>query len=163
MEFRIGQGWDIHRLVEGRKLILGGVEIPFEKGLDGHSDADALLHAVTDAALGAAGMGDIGELFPPSDMKWKGADSRELLKAAMAKVRAAGWEVVNLDATITAERPKLSSWKPVIRAEVARVLGVAEDRVNIKAKTKEKQDSVGEGRSIEASAAILLSREGRAA
>lgn len=163
MEYRIGQGWDIHRLVEGRKLILGGVEIPFEKGLAGHSDADALLHAVTDAALGAAGMGDIGELFPPSDMKWKGADSRELLKAAMDKVRAAGWEVVNLDATITAERPKLSSWKPVIRAEVARVLGVAEDRVNIKAKTKEKQDSVGEGRSIEASAAILLEREGRAA
>ena len=158
MTFRIGQGWDIHRLVEGRKLILGGVEIPFEKGLDGHSDADALLHAITDAALGAAGMGDIGELFPPSDMKWRGADSRELLRAALEQVRGAGWEIVNLDATITAERPKLFAWKPVIRAEVARVMGVAESQVNIKAKTKERQDSVGQGLSIEASAAILLEK-----
>ena len=158
MTFRIGQGWDIHRLVEGRKLILGGVEIPFEKGLDGHSDADALLHAITDAALGAAGMGDIGGLFPPSDMKWRGADSRELLRAALEQVRGAGWEIVNLDATITAERPKLFAWKPVIRAEVARVMGVAESQVNIKAKTKERQDSVGQGLSIEASAAILLEK-----
>lgn len=158
MQIRVGQGWDIHRLAEGRKLILGGVEIPFEKGLDGHSDADALLHAVTDALLGAAGMGDIGELFPPSDMKWKGADSRELLRFAMERVRAAGWEIVNLDATVTAERPKLTPWKPKMRSEIARVLSIGEDQVNVKAKTKEKQDSVGEGRSIEASCAVLLQK-----
>ena len=157
-EMRVGQGFDNHRLCSGRRLVLGGVEIPFELGLDGHSDADALLHALTDAVLGAAGLGDIGEHFPPSDMRWKGADSRELLGQVMREVRAAGWEVVNADATVLAERPKLAAWKPRIRESVARALGIDPARVNIKAKTKEGQDSVGEMRSIEAQAAVLLER-----
>ncbi|MCG5030848.1 2-C-methyl-D-erythritol 4-phosphate cytidylyltransferase [Mesosutterella sp. OilRF-GAM-744-9] len=158
MDLRVGQGWDIHRLEAGRRLILGGVEIPFEKGLAGHSDADALLHAVTDAVLGAAGLGDIGEMFSPAEARWKDADSRELLARAMERVRGAGWEVVNLDATVTAERPRLTPWKSAIRASVAAALGVPEALVNVKAKTKEGQDAVGEGLAIEASAAVLLKK-----
>ena len=115
-EIRVGQGYDSHRLVGGRPLILGGVTIPFEKGLDGHSDADVLLHAVTDAVLGAASLGDIGTHFPPSDPKWKGADSGKLLAAVMDLAQAAGWQVVNLDATVICERPKLGALKEQIRS-----------------------------------------------
>ena len=122
---RIGHGYDVHRLVEDRKLILGGVEVPYEKGLLGHSDADVLLHAVTDAVLGAAALGDIGQHFPPSDPKWKGADSRVLLRAVVALARQKGWTVVNCDATIVAERPKIGPHMPAIRASLAETLGVS--------------------------------------
>ena len=153
---RVGMGYDVHRLVEDRKLILGGVEVPYEKGLLGHSDADVLLHAITDAILGAAGRGDIGERFPPSDERWKDADSRRLLQIVVGEVRDAGWEIVNVDTTIYAEEPKLGEWKKKIRTQLARILGVAEQDVNVKAKTKEGMGEVGEGQAIEATAAVLL-------
>ena len=156
--FRVGQGYDSHRLVEGRPLILGGVEIPFELGLDGHSDADVLLHAITDAVLGAAALGDIGQHFPPSDPKWKGADSRMLLKAVVALAKAKGWTVVNCDATIVAERPKIGPHMPAIRASVAETLGVSEEVVNVKAKTNEKMDAVGRMEGMMAQAVVLMSR-----
>ena len=151
-EIRVGQGYDSHRLVGGRPLILGGVTIPFEKGLDGHSDADVLLHAVTDAVLGAASLGDIGTHFPPSDPKWKGADSGKLL------AQAAGWQVVNLDATVICERPKLGALKEQIRANVAKLLGVAPAQVSIKAKTNEKMDAVGREEGMMALATVLLAK-----
>ena len=156
--FRVGQGYDSHRLVEGRLLILGGVEIPFELGLDGHSDADVLLHAITDAVLGAAALGDIGQHFPPSDPKWKGADSRMLLKAVVALAKEKGWTVVNCDATIVAERPKIGPHMPAIRASVAETLGVSEEVVNVKAKTNEKMDAVGRMEGMMAQAVVLMSR-----
>lgn len=156
--FRVGQGYDSHRLVEGRPLILGGVEIPFELGLDGHSDADVLLHAITDAVLGAAALGDIGQHFPPSDPKWKGADSRMLLKAVVALAKEKGWTVVNCDATIVAERPKIGPHMPAIRASVAETLGVSEEGVNVKAKTNEKMDAVGRMEGMMAQAVVLMSR-----
>ncbi len=156
--FRVGQGYDSHRLVEGRSLILGGVEIPFELGLDGHSDADVLLHAITDAVLGAAAFGDIGQHFPPSDPKWKGADSRILLKAVVALAKEKGWTVVNCDATIVAERPKIGPHMPAIRASVAETLGVSEEVVNVKAKTNEKMDAVGRMEGMMAQAVVLMSR-----
>lgn len=156
--FRVGQGYDSHRLVEGRPLILGGVEIPFELGLDGHSDADVLLHAITDAVLGAAALGDIGQHFPPSDPKWKGADSRMLLKAVVALAKEKGWTVVNCDATIVAERPKIGPHMPAIRASVAETLGVSEEVVNVKAKTNEKMDAVGRLEGMMAQAVVLMSR-----
>lgn len=156
--FRVGQGYDSHRLVEGRPLILGGVEIPFELGLDGHSDADVLLHAITDAVLGAAALGDIGQHFPPSDPKWKGADSRVLLKAVVALAKDKGWTVVNCDATIVAERPKIGPHMSTIRKSVADTLGVSEDVVNIKAKTNEKMDAVGRMEGMMAQAVVLMSR-----
>lgn len=156
--FRVGQGYDSHRLVEGRPLILGGVKIPFELGLDGHSDADVLLHAVTDAVLGAAALGDIGQHFPPSDPKWKGADSRVLLKAVVALAGQKGWTVVNCDATIVAERPKIGPHMPAIRASLAEVLGVSEEVVNVKAKTNEKMDAVGRMEGMMAQAVVLMSR-----
>lgn len=156
--FRVGQGYDSHRLVEGRPLILGGVEIPFELGLDGHSDADVLLHAITDAVLGAAALGDIGQHFPPSDPKWKGADSRMLLKAVVALAKEKGWTVVNCDATIVAERPKIGRHMPAIRASVAETLGVSEEVVNVKAKTNEKMDAVGRMEGMMAQAVVLMSR-----
>lgn len=156
--FRVGQGYDSHRLVEGRPLILGGVKIPFELGLDGHSDADVLLHAVTDAVLGAAALGDIGQHFPPSDPKWKGADSRVLLKAVAALAGQKGWTVVNCDATIVAERPKIGPHMPAIRASLAEVLGVSEEVVNVKAKTNEKMDAVGRMEGMMAQAVVLMSR-----
>lgn len=156
--FRVGQGYDSHRLVEGRPLILGGVEIPFELGLDGHSDADVLLHAITDAVLGAAALGDIGQHFPPSDLKWKGADSRMLLKAVVALAKEKGWTVVNCDATIVAERPKIGPHMPAIRASVAETLGVSEEVVNVKAKTNEKMDAVGRMEGMMAQAVVLMSR-----
>lgn len=153
---RVGQGYDSHRLVEGRPLIIGGVTIPYEKGLDGHSDADVLLHAITDAVLGAAALGDIGQHFPPTEERWKGADSRELLKAVVALAREHGWEIVNCDATVVAERPKLAPYNAAIRESVAQTLGITIDRVNIKAKTNEKLDDVGAQLGMMAHAVVLL-------
>jgi len=153
---RIGEGWDIHALVEGRKLILGGVEIPHHKGLLGHSDADALLHAITDALLGAAAMGDIGTLFPDTDAQFKGADSAVLLAEAARRVRAKGYEIGNVDSTVIAQAPKLAPHKVAMRIRIAQVLGVAVDQVNVKAKTAEKMGPVGEGLAMEARAVVLL-------
>ena len=156
MNIRIGEGWDVHALASDRKLILGGVHIPHSLGLLGHSDADVLLHAITDAVLGAAGLGDIGRHFPDTDAQFKGADSAELLAEAMRRVRAQGWELVNVDSTIVAQAPKLAPHMPSIRASVAKALGVDEDQVNVKAKTAEKLGPVGEGKSMEARAVALL-------
>jgi 2-C-methyl-D-erythritol 2,4-cyclodiphosphate synthase len=158
MNFRIGEGWDVHALVPGRKLILGGVEIPHTMGLLGHSDADVLLHAITDAVLGAAGLGDIGRHFPDTDAQFKGADSSVLLAEAMRRVRAAGYELVNLDSTVIAQAPKLAPHMAAMNASVAKALGVRPDQVNVKAKTAEKLGPVGMGQSIEARAVALLSR-----
>lgn len=154
---RIGEGWDIHALVAGRKLILGGVEIPFHLGLMGHSDADALLHAITDALLGAAGLGDIGTHFPDTDEKLKGADSSLLLAEAARRVRAAGYEIGNVDSTVIAQAPRLAPYIGTMRANIALVLGLAELQVNIKAKTAEKMGPVGQGAAMEARAVVLIS------
>jgi 2-C-methyl-D-erythritol 2,4-cyclodiphosphate synthase len=156
MNIRIGEGWDVHALVPGRKLILGGVEIPHAAGLLGHSDADVLLHAITDAVLGAAGLGDIGRHFPDTDAQFKGADSSVLLAEAMRRVRAQGWELVNVDSTIVAQAPKLAPYMAAINASVAKALGVQAEQVNVKAKTAEKLGPVGMGQSIEARAVALL-------
>jgi 2-C-methyl-D-erythritol 2,4-cyclodiphosphate synthase len=153
---RVGQGWDCHALVPGRALVLGGVVVPHTHGLLGHSDADVLLHAITDALLGAAGLGDIGRHFPDTDARFKGADSRVLLAEAMARVRAAGFELVNLDCTVVAQAPKLAPHIPAMCANVAQCLGVAVGQVNVKAKTAEKLGPVGEGLSMEAQAVALL-------
>ena len=158
MNFRMGQGWDVHALVPGRKLILGGVEIAHTAGLLGHSDADVLLHAITDAVLGAAGLGDIGRHFPDTDAQFKGADSSVLLGEAMRRVRAQGWALVNVDSTIVAQAPKLAPHMPAIHRAVAQALGVQTDQVNVKAKTAEKLGPVGQGQSIEAQAIALLQR-----
>ena len=157
---RVGEGWDVHALVAGRPLILGGVRIEHDKGLLGHSDADVLLHALTDAVLGAAGLGDIGRHFPDTDARFKGADSSRLLTEAMVRVRAQGYELVNVDCTIVAQAPKLAAHMPAMVASVARALGVGVDQVNVKAKTAEKMGPVGEGLSMEARAVVLLWREG---
>jgi 2-C-methyl-D-erythritol 2,4-cyclodiphosphate synthase len=154
---RIGEGWDIHALVAGRPLILGGITIPHSHGLAGHSDADALLHAITDALLGAAGLGDIGRHFPDTDERFKGADSAALLAEAMQRVRDAGWELVNIDATIVAQAPKMAPHIAAMCARIAQVLAAAPGCVNVKAKTAEKMGPVGEGRAIEARAICLLS------
>ncbi len=156
MQFRIGEGWDIHALVEGRKLMLGGVEIPFHKGLLGHSDADALLHAITDAILGAAALGDIGTLFPDTDAQFKGADSAVLLAEAARQVRASGYEISNVDCTVIAQAPKLAPFKQTMRGRIADILGLVVDQVNVKAKTAEKMGPVGEGIAMEARAVALL-------
>jgi len=156
MNFRIGEGWDVHALVPGRKLVLGGVNVPHTAGLMGHSDADVLLHAITDAVLGAAGLGDIGRHFPDTDPQFKGADSSVLLAEAMRRVRQQGWELVNVDSTIVAQAPKLAPHMPDIQAGVAKALGVATDQVNVKAKTAEKLGPVGQGQSMEARAVALL-------
>lgn len=153
---RIGQGYDVHRLVEGRKLILGGVEVPFEHGLLGHSDADVLTHAVMDALLGAAGLGDIGQHFPDSDPAYAGADSLRLLAAVMEKLTAAGWQVGNIDATIIAQRPKLAGYLPQMRQNLARIMGVLPDQVNVKATTEEGLGFTGSGEGIAAQAVALL-------
>lgn len=157
---RIGEGWDTHALVTGRPLILGGVTIPHSHGLLGHSDADALLHALTDALLGAAGLGDIGRHFPDTDAAFKGADSVVLLQEAARRVREQGWSIVNLDSTIVAQAPKLAPHIPAMRARIAQALGLDEGAVNVKAKTAEKMGPVGEGRAIEARAVCLLVRGG---
>ena len=156
MNIRIGEGWDVHALVPGRKLILGGVEIAHTTGLLGHSDADVLLHAITDAVLGAAGLGDIGRHFPDTDAQFKGANSSVLLQEAMRRVRALGWALVNVDSTIVAQAPKLAPHMAAINAGVAQALGVGLDQVNVKAKTSEKLGPVGMGQSIEARAVALL-------
>jgi 2-C-methyl-D-erythritol 2,4-cyclodiphosphate synthase len=156
LPFRIGQGWDVHQLVEGRPLILGGVTIPFEKGLLGHSDADALLHAITDAVLGAAGMGDIGRHFPDTAEEFRGADSRVLLREAVRRVNEAGWLVGNVDASILIQRPKMAPHIPAMVAHIAADLGVSPAQVNVKAKTYEQLGPVGESRAVEAQAACLL-------
>lgn len=153
---RIGQGWDVHRLVEGRKLILGGVEIAFEKGALGHSDADALLHAITDAVLGAAGLGDIGRHFPDTAAEFAGADSRVLLREAMHRVREAGWRVGNVDASILIQRPKMAPHIAAMVANIAADLGIEPACVNVKAKTYEKLGPVGESEAVEAQAVCLL-------
>ncbi len=156
MKFRVGEGWDIHALVEGRKLILGGVEIPYSKGLLGHSDADALLHAITDALLGAAALGDIGRHFPDTDAQYRGADSGVLLMEACKRVLAAGFEIGNIDSTIIAQAPKLAPHIPAMQQRIASLLSIAPDQVNVKAKTAEKMGPVGEGAAIEARAVVLL-------
>ena len=155
-KIRIGEGWDIHALVEGRALMLGGVQVPYSKGLLGHSDADALLHAITDALLGAAGMGDIGTHFPDTDAAFKGADSAVLLAEAARRVRAQGYTIGNVDSTIIAQAPKLAPHISAMRARIADILGITPDGVNVKAKTAEKMGPVGEGMAIEARAVVLL-------
>jgi 2-C-methyl-D-erythritol 2,4-cyclodiphosphate synthase len=156
--FRIGEGWDTHQLVEGRPLILGGVTIPHTHGLLGHSDADALCHAITDALFGAAGLGDIGRHFPDTDVAFKGADSIALLAECVRRVRAAGWEPVNVDSTIVAQKPKLAPHIDAMRARLAGTLGLSVEVVNVKAKTAEKMGPVGELKAIETRAVCLLQR-----
>lgn len=153
---RIGHGYDVHRLVEGRRLILGGVEIPYEKGLLGHSDADVLTHALMDALLGAAALGDIGQHFPDHDDRYLGADSLELLKEVCCLIREKGYHVGNVDITVIAQRPKLASYIPEMKARLAAVMQVEEDRVNVKATTEEKLGFTGEGLGIAAHAVALL-------
>jgi 2-C-methyl-D-erythritol 2,4-cyclodiphosphate synthase len=153
---RIGEGWDVHALVDGRPLVLGGITVPYERGLAGHSDADALLHAITDALLGAAGLGDIGRHFPDTDAAYAGADSAQLLAEAMRRVREAGWALANVDATIVAQAPKMAPHIGAMRERIAAVLGVEAACVNVKAKTAERMGPVGEGRAIEARAVCLL-------
>lgn len=159
MEIRIGQGYDVHPLREGRRLVLGGVEIAHERGLDGHSDADVLLHAIADAALGAAGLGDIGTHFPPSDEHWRGVSSLDLLARVARMVREAGWSPVNVDATVIAERPRLAPHVPQMRARIAACLGVASDAVGVKATTNERLGALGREEGIAALAVALLMRE----
>lgn len=156
--FRIGSGYDLHRLVEGRPLILGGVTIPFDRGLAGHSDADVLCHAITDAILGGAAAGDIGQLFPDTDDRWRGASSVELLRQAVDLVRARGFRIVNLDATVIAERPKLGAHRASIAASLASVIGVPDSVVSVKAKTNEGEDATGRGEAIAVHAVALLER-----
>jgi 2-C-methyl-D-erythritol 2,4-cyclodiphosphate synthase len=153
---RVGEGWDTHALVTDRPLILGGVDIPHTHGLLGQSDADALLHAITDAVLGAAGLGDIGRHFPDTDPAFKGADSVRLLSEAVRRVREAGWQLANIDSTIVAQAPKMAPHIPAMRERIAQATGLAVDAVNVKAKTAEKMGPVGEGRAIEARAVCLL-------
>ena len=155
-QFRIGQGYDIHALVSDRKLILGGVHIPYEKGLLGHSDADALLHALTDALLGAAGLNDIGQLFPDDDPQFKDMDSRILLRAALQKVQAAGYHVGNVDATIICQKPKLAGYLPEMVRNIASDLAVTPSHINLKAKTNESLGHLGRGEGIAVHAVALL-------
>lgn len=155
---RIGEGWDTHALVPGRPLVLGGVTIPHSHGLLGHSDADALLHALTDALFGAAGLGDIGRHFPDTAVEFKGADSLRLLQEAARRVRAEGWQIVNVDSTVVAQAPKLAPHIAAMRERIAAALGVEPACVNIKAKTAERMGPVGRGESIEARAVCLLVR-----
>ena len=157
-ELRIGQGFDVHALVAGRKLIIGGVDIPYHLGLDGHSDADVLLHAISDALLGAAALGDIGRHFPDSDGAFKNIDSRVLLRSVKEKISAAGYAVVNIDATIIAQAPRMAPHIAAITANIAVDLGVSLDAVNVKATTTEKLGFTGRGEGIAAQAVCLLAR-----
>lgn len=156
---RIGHGYDVHRLVEGRKLILGGVEVPYVKGLLGHSDADVLLHAISDAILGAIGEGDIGKHFPDTDPAYKGADSRKLLRHVMDLAERKGYRIGNVDATIVAQRPKLAPFIQQMRANIAETLGTEEDRVNVKATTTEELGFAGRGEGIAAYSVALLAKK----
>ncbi|GAA5182966.1 2-C-methyl-D-erythritol 2,4-cyclodiphosphate synthase [Niveibacterium umoris] len=159
--FRIGQGFDVHALVPGRKLIIGGVDIPFDRGLLGHSDADVLLHAITDAVLGAAGLGDIGRHFPDTDERYAGADSRVLLREAVKAVHGAGWSVGNVDATIIAQAPKVLPYVPAMAANIAADLSIDVESVNLKGKTTERLGFTGRGEGIAAEAVALLVRRER--
>jgi len=156
---RVGQGFDVHALVPGRRLRIGGVQIAHDLGLLGHSDADVLLHAITDAVLGGAGLGDIGRLFPDTDAAHKDADSLRLLQQAVAQVQAAGWRVVNLDCTVIAQRPKIAPHVPAMQAAIAGALGIAASQVNIKGKTTEWLGFTGRGEGIAAQAVVLLQDE----
>ncbi|MBO7740241.1 MAG: 2-C-methyl-D-erythritol 2,4-cyclodiphosphate synthase [Clostridia bacterium] len=155
---RIGHGYDVHRLTENRKLILGGVEIPYEKGLDGHSDADVLLHAIMDALLGAAALGDIGKLYPDNDKTYLGIDSMILLKDTYQRISEKGYTVGNIDATIIAQRPKLAPFIPEMREKIAKTLLLSVDDVNIKATTEEKLGFTGSGEGIAAHAVCLIEK-----
>jgi 2-C-methyl-D-erythritol 2,4-cyclodiphosphate synthase len=159
-EFRTGLGWDAHRLAPGRKLLLGGVEIASEMGLDGHSDADVLSHAITDALLGAAALGDIGQHFPDTDPRWSGAESLQFLRHALDLAAAAGFTLVNVDCTVILERPKLKDYRLAIREKLAATLALPLERVSVKFKTAERLGPVGEGRSAEAQAVATLCRSG---
>ena len=154
--FRIGEGWDVHRLVTDRPLVLGGINVPHTHGLLGHSDADALLHAITDALLGAAALGDIGRHFPDTDERFKGADSGVLLAEAARRVRAAGYAIGNIDSTVIAQAPKLAPHIPAMVERIAALLDLQPSQVNVKAKTAEKLGPVGRGEAIEARAVVLL-------
>ena len=156
---RVGLGYDKHVLAEGRKLILGGVIIPFEKGEAGHSDGDVLLHAITDALLGAAGLGDIGSYFPPSDPQWKDADSAMLLKKCWQDVKTAGWDLGNLDCVIALENPKFLPFRDQVRESIANILEVSKDQIFVKAKTGEKLGDIGQGRAVEVWTVCLLEAE----
>ncbi|MBK8073781.1 MAG: 2-C-methyl-D-erythritol 2,4-cyclodiphosphate synthase [Ramlibacter sp.] len=153
---RVGEGWDVHALVPGRRLVIGGVQIPYDRGLLGHSDADVLLHAITDALLGAAGLGDIGTHFPDTDAQFGGADSSLLLAEAARRVRAQGWRIGNVDSTVVAQAPRLAPHIAAMCAAVAAALAIEPAQVNVKAKTAEKLGPVGQGQSIEARAMVLL-------
>ena len=155
---RIGQGYDVHRLVEGRKLILGGVDVPYEFGLLGHSDADVLTHAIMDALLGAAGMGDIGRHFPDTDPRYSGADSLKLLEIVAGKLASEGWEIQNVDSTIVAQRPKLAAYLPQMQQNLASAIGIRPDQVNVKATTEEKLGFTGSGEGMAAQAIALLNK-----
>lgn len=157
---RIGQGFDVHALVPGRKMIIGGVEIAHDKGLLGHSDADVLLHAVTDALLGAAALGDIGRHFPDTDERWRGADSRVLLRATVGLLEQAGWRVVNVDSTIIAQQPKMAGYIPRMVQNIASDLRIATGEVNVKAKTSERLGFTGRGEGIAAEAVVLIDHAG---
>jgi 2-C-methyl-D-erythritol 2,4-cyclodiphosphate synthase len=156
--YRIGSGHDTHRLAEGRPLILGGVIVPHTKGLVGHSDADAVLHAVTDALLGAAGLGDIGDAYPDTDPQWKNADSRLFLTETLARLNRMGWKPVNLDVTVFAEEPKLGSVKAAIKSSLAHLMGLPANGVNVKAKTGEKVGHIGRGEAIGCHAVVLIEK-----
>jgi 2-C-methyl-D-erythritol 2,4-cyclodiphosphate synthase len=159
LSFRVGQGWDVHRIAPGRPMILGGVVIPSDFGLEGHSDADILSHAITDALLGAAGLGDIGMHFPDTDPRWKGGDSRMFLLHARDLVSANGYQIANIDSTVIIERPKLKDHRAAIRAKLAETLGLGVEQVSVKFKTAEGLGPVGEGLSAEAQAVVLLWRQ----
>jgi 2-C-methyl-D-erythritol 2,4-cyclodiphosphate synthase len=158
MDFRIGQGYDVHALVPGRPLIIGGVTVPYDRGLLGHSDADVLLHAITDALFGAASLGDIGRHFPDTDKEFAGADSRVLLRECAARIARAGFSIANVDSTVIAQAPKLAPHIDAMRANIAADLQLPLERVNVKAKTNEKLGYLGRGEGIEAQAAVLLTR-----
>lgn len=158
MNFRIGEGWDVHALVPGRALVIGGVTIEHPVGLLGHSDADVLLHAITDAILGAAGLGDIGKHFPDTDAQFRGADSAVLLAEAARRVRSAGYTIGNVDSTVVAQAPRLAAYIPGMRECIARCLAVAVEHVNVKAKTAERLGPVGQGLAMEARAVALIFR-----
>jgi 2-C-methyl-D-erythritol 2,4-cyclodiphosphate synthase len=163
MDYRIGQGYDVHALVPGRPLIIGGVTVPFERGLLGHSDADVLLHAITDALFGAAALGDIGRHFPDTDARFAGANSRVLLRECAARLAQAGFTIQNVDSTVIAQAPKLAPHIDAMRANIAEDLGLPLSRVNVKAKTNEKLGYLGRSEGIEAQAAVLVSRAGEGA